>query len=666
MPLMLPPADERTFASLVSDARARLPRLAPQWTDHNAHDPGITLIELLAHLTETDLYRLGRVTAAERRGFQRWFGVEAAGPSVAETVLALSFPATTGPGLGPFVVRNDREISSRTGDVTFSTTAAVTVQPSRIAALATADRRIFTGIPSTAAAILEAPALALGPQGKDALVIALDGPVSGNLSLYLWTGAPDLDADVRRRMREEALCVQRDRHRANRRCPASRFDRWRQHYEVDVVWEAGTANGWVPISKVHDRTRALTISGFVRLKMEAVLTRGAAAAAPTAYALRVRAVRGRYEIPPVLQGVLVNAVPARHQSRRFRIPLGRSTGGAGQRWRVPRSADVPTPGGPLVFDRTAVFVTETGNAGDKWTVASDFDRAGHDSAVAVVDADAGEVRFGDGYQGRVPPAGTGVELVSRLGGGPAGNIAAHTLTRFLNSGAEPSLAVDQLFPAQGGSPAPAPAELQARVLGRLVQPSRAVTLGDFERLTRDTPGVRVGRAHAVADHHPDCPGLPARGCVTVVVIPDGVGTAPEPTRGLLSAVKAYLGRRRPVATELHVVAPTYKKVAVQARLHLFSYVDAAAVILAARTRLDGFFHPLNGGFDGRGWPVGRDVYRSEVLALLQETPGVHHVEDLFLLVGANREPRCHNVPVCPTDLIATMPHDLTIDAARIR
>ena len=85
MPLTLPTADERAFASLMADARARLPRLAPGWTDHNAHDPGITLIELLAHLTEADLYRLGRVTAAQRRSFLRWFGLESGGPTVAPT-----------------------------------------------------------------------------------------------------------------------------------------------------------------------------------------------------------------------------------------------------------------------------------------------------------------------------------------------------------------------------------------------------------------------------------------------------------------------------------------------------------------------------------------------------------------------------------------------------
>src|SRR5580765_6477295 len=98
MPITLPAADERSFASLVADAVGRLPRLAPAWTDYNAHDPGITLIELLAYLAESDLYRLARVTAAEHRAFLRWFGLEAGGPAVAETVVAFAPPPTPAPG----------------------------------------------------------------------------------------------------------------------------------------------------------------------------------------------------------------------------------------------------------------------------------------------------------------------------------------------------------------------------------------------------------------------------------------------------------------------------------------------------------------------------------------------------------------------------------------
>jgi hypothetical protein len=62
MPLDVPNLDDRTFADLVEEAIAMLPRYAPDWTNHNPSDPGITLIELLAYFTELLIYRLNRVT----------------------------------------------------------------------------------------------------------------------------------------------------------------------------------------------------------------------------------------------------------------------------------------------------------------------------------------------------------------------------------------------------------------------------------------------------------------------------------------------------------------------------------------------------------------------------------------------------------------------------
>lgn len=69
MPLILPNLDDRSYADLVADARALIPALAPDWTDHNPADPGITLIELFAWLTEMLLYRLNQVTDANRLAF---------------------------------------------------------------------------------------------------------------------------------------------------------------------------------------------------------------------------------------------------------------------------------------------------------------------------------------------------------------------------------------------------------------------------------------------------------------------------------------------------------------------------------------------------------------------------------------------------------------------
>ena len=51
---------------LIEIGRAKLPSLAPEWTDHNAHDPGITLMELLAYTAEAQLYSLSRLRRDER------------------------------------------------------------------------------------------------------------------------------------------------------------------------------------------------------------------------------------------------------------------------------------------------------------------------------------------------------------------------------------------------------------------------------------------------------------------------------------------------------------------------------------------------------------------------------------------------------------------------
>ena len=47
MPLNVPNLDNRTYDDLVEEALGMLPRYAPGWTNHNASDPGITIIELL-------------------------------------------------------------------------------------------------------------------------------------------------------------------------------------------------------------------------------------------------------------------------------------------------------------------------------------------------------------------------------------------------------------------------------------------------------------------------------------------------------------------------------------------------------------------------------------------------------------------------------------------
>ena len=55
---------------------------------------------------------------------------------------------------------------------------------------------------------------------------------------------------------------------------------------------------------------------------------------------------------------------------------------------------------------------------------------------------------------------------------------------------------------------------------------------------------------------------------------------------------------------------------------------ATDVQAAVLERLALFLHPLTGGPLGSGWEFGRRPYRSDLYALVENTPGVDHVRSL--------------------------------------
>jgi predicted phage baseplate assembly protein len=210
-------------------------------------------------------------------------------------------------------------------------------------------------------------------------------------------------------------------------------------------------------------------------------------------------------------------------------------------------------------------------------------------------------------------------------------------------------------------------EAQGRLLAGLATQARAVTLADYEAIALQTPGVPVARARAIADYHPALPCFPAAGNVTIVVVPACPDLQPEPSEDFLGAIHRYLDRRRTLATELHVIGPCYLPVRVSACLHASaqSSLSTASLVSQAEGALDAFFHPLTGGPDGAGWPVGRDIYQSEILALLSAIPGVDYVDELGFLTGPAPNEQaggtlCSNVTVCPDCLVQPGPHQIRI------
>ena len=174
-----------------------------------------------------------------------------------------------------------------------------------------------------------------------------------------------------------------------------------------------------------------------------------------------------------------------------------------------------------------------------------------------------------------------------------------------------------------------------------------------------TPGVQLARVTARANLHPSFPCFKAPGMITVMILPNLPGPRPAPSPGLRQTVAAYLNRRRIIGTRVEVVGPTYLQVAVRARVRAHAGVNKANLQQMIVATLNNFLHPLQGGPDRTGWPFGRDVYRTEILQVLDEVLGVDHVLALELL-PEGCEPQCGNVCLSPTSLVTAGQHELEV------
>src|SRR5262249_4889801 len=75
MPLTLPTIDDRSYRELLDEALARVPVHNPEWTNFNDSDPGVTLLQLFAFLTESLIYRANLIPERNRKKFLQLLGV---------------------------------------------------------------------------------------------------------------------------------------------------------------------------------------------------------------------------------------------------------------------------------------------------------------------------------------------------------------------------------------------------------------------------------------------------------------------------------------------------------------------------------------------------------------------------------------------------------------
>lgn len=81
--------DDVDFSELMKKCVSEIPQLCSEWTDFNAHDPGITFLEMLMWLTEMQRYYLSQITDDHRASYLRLIGTKAMPPSPA--VIAARF-----------------------------------------------------------------------------------------------------------------------------------------------------------------------------------------------------------------------------------------------------------------------------------------------------------------------------------------------------------------------------------------------------------------------------------------------------------------------------------------------------------------------------------------------------------------------------------------------
>ena len=261
----------------------------------------------------------------------------------------------------------------------------------------------------------------------------------------------------------------------------------------------------------------------------------------------------------------------------------------------------------------------------RWTESDDLYESGPDSRHFVLDRALGQISFGDGKMGKIPPIGTdNIKATYTWGGGLPGNVASGEI----NSLSESLAGVDRVVnhqPAEGGSDTEAVAAALERGPHLIRHRNRAVTLEDYERLAKEASSfIARTRCHIKA-------GSP--GILHLIVIPRGREDRPTPSQGLMDLVKDYLMEKSACALSpdsLRVVPPTYREVSISADVYPISIDLAVPLKRTIIDRLNSYLHPLTGGPDGSGWEFGRSIYRSDLYSMLEGIDGVDHVENLLI------------------------------------
>lgn len=171
MPIQSPQLDDLHYDRIVEELTRRIPVHTPEWSDHNDSDPGITLIQLFAHLAELTGYRLNRVPEKNHVELLKLLGVRLKPAHAAQTQVAflLANPLIQ----GSFTLRQGARMDVDVGDPppTFETDYAIDIVPAQPTVLVTTESEELWDLGE----LDKHDELQPGPLDNDLITLAWDG-----------------------------------------------------------------------------------------------------------------------------------------------------------------------------------------------------------------------------------------------------------------------------------------------------------------------------------------------------------------------------------------------------------------------------------------------------------------------------------------------------------
>lgn len=648
-----PNLDDRTWQEIVDQARELIPTYAPEWTDHNPSDLGMTLIELFAWMVEGLTYRLNRVPEKHLLEFLNLVGITRDPATPASTWLTWQIDANL-----PSLV------------IPKGTQAATPQTETEDAIVYETDSELIAMPINLQKVLLLTQSANSGPVYRDVTGFLTEVPLSGlveeippnNLiTLVLGFNAPS----------ERALPFH---VRLNESVEPSR---------TQVIWSHSVDTGhpisWPEVSQQNqaDQTDGLTRDGSVSITVPPSwssqspdewpwqpVTRADHVEQPLFWlALRISNLDEGRTITLGLEHLLFNSVLATN-ALTITDPelIGTGDGTAFQTFALreqPLYKDV-TASDPYGHLQIEIREPQVGGTFGSWMPLSRVeDFPAGDRFHYRLNPVTGEINFGNfdpaanEGNGRIPSIGSELRALTYryVASDARGNVPGGTI-KVIRSTQSGLVTVFNPGQATGGSNEENVEETKRRGPEALRNRYRAVTLEDYEYLAREaTTDVKKVRA-LPSRLHTSAPNvgapwtygdiLRAPGSVHVIVIPDAPVDVkyPAPSRELIHEVMDYLDERRTVGTTLQVTYPRYLPINAQVDLQVWSSAITNGLVRSVnevaetvRTQIDAFLHPIHGGPDGEGWAVGQDVTISTLFEVIQPPSEIGFITNITIEAG---------------------------------